>query len=99
MKSLEIDHNTVAVDNLHTILSVCQQLRVNAEQDAENLTRMQNEHDALLERFEQLTKTMQNDREIIAEQRDQIGKSNNSLQERFGPSIDMLLFKLPNRAL
>lgn len=59
---------------MHTILSVCQQLRVNSERDAENITRMQNEYDALLERIDGMAKSMQNDKEIIAEQREQIGE-------------------------
>lgn len=74
MKSLQIDLNNVAADNMHTILSVCQQLRLKADQDAETINRMQSEHDALLQRIEQVTETMKSDKELITEQRDQIGE-------------------------
>lgn len=73
MKSLQAGLNTVAADNMHAILSVCQQLRADSERDAESLNRMQNELDALLERSEQMTETIQYDKELIAQQRDQIG--------------------------
>lgn len=73
MKSLQADNNTVAVDNMHVILSVCQQLRMSVEQNTENLNRMQIEGDALLGRIDEMTKKMQQDEETIAEQRQQIG--------------------------
>lgn len=58
---------------MHVILSVCQQLRMSSEQNTENLNRMQIEYDTLVGRIEEMTKTMQQDKEIIAEQREQIG--------------------------
>lgn len=74
MKSLQIDLNNVAADNMHAILSVCQQLRLKSEQDAQTINRMQGEHDALLERIDQMTETMKSDKELVMEQRDQIGE-------------------------
>lgn len=74
MKSLQIDLNNVAADNMHAILSVCQQLRLKSEQDVQTINRMQGEHDALLERIDQMTETMKSDKELVMEQRDQIGE-------------------------
>lgn len=73
MKSLQADNNTVAVEIMHVVLGVCQQLRISAEQNTDNLNRMQCECDALSGRIQEMTNTMQQDKEIIAEQREQIG--------------------------
>lgn len=74
MKSLQIDHKPTAAENLHAMLSVFQQLRTNLEQDAENLNRMQCDYVALVERNEKMGTILQSDKEIINQQRNQIGE-------------------------
>lgn len=60
---------------MQTMLSVCQQLRSNAEQDVEQHRKLQSEHDALLESFDDIQKTMDADRETMKQQRNEIGES------------------------
>lgn len=74
MRSLLTSLNTVAADEMQTILTVAEHLRSNLENEMERVKQAQKQYDELLARYDEMTKLWTTDKEKIRKQRDEIGK-------------------------
>lgn len=65
--------NTVAADEMQTLLTVAEHLRSNLENETERIKQAQKQYDDLLHRYEDMMKQWALDKEKIRTQRDEIG--------------------------
>lgn len=73
MRSLLTSLNTVAADEMQTILTVAEHLRSNWENEMERVKQAQKQYDELLARYDEAVKLWATDKEKIRKQRDEIG--------------------------
>lgn len=73
MRSLLTSLNTVAADEMQTILTVAEHLRSNLENEVERVKQAQKQYDELLARYDDVVKLWATDKEKIRKQRDEIG--------------------------
>lgn len=79
MRNLLTSLNTVAADEMQTILTVAEHLRANLDNEIERVKQAQKQYDELLARFDDTTKLWATDKEKIRKQRDEIGMKKNCL--------------------
>lgn len=73
VRSLLTSLNTVAADEMQTLLTVAEHLRSNFETEAERVKQAQKQYDDLLNRYEDMLKQWAVDKDKIRKQRDEIG--------------------------
>lgn len=73
MRSLLTSLNTVAADEMQTILTVAEHIRSNLDNEMERVKQAQKQYDELLSRFEDTMKQWAVDKEKMRKQRDEIG--------------------------
>lgn len=73
MRSLLTSLNTVAADEMQTILTVAEHIRSNLDNEMERVKQAQKQYDELLGRFEDTTKQWAVDKDKMRKQRDEIG--------------------------
>lgn len=73
MRSLLTSLNTVAADEMQTLLTVAEHLRSNLENETERMKQAQKQYDDLLHRYEDTMKQWALDKDKIRIQRDEIG--------------------------
>lgn len=78
MRSLLINLNTVAADEMQTLLTLAEHLRSSFENEVERVKQAQRQYDELVNRHDDMMKQWSNDKERIREQRDEIGKRKSS---------------------
>lgn len=76
VQSLLASLNTVAADEMQTILTVAEHLQSNLENEMERVKQAQRQYDELLARYEETMKLWTTDKENIRKQRDEIGRKN-----------------------
>lgn len=81
VRSLLINLNTVAADEMQTLLTLAEHLRSSFENEVERVKQAQRQYDELVNRHDDMMKQWSNDKERIREQRDEIGK------RKFSPLI------------
>lgn len=74
MRSLLTSLNTVAADEMQTMLTVAEHLRSNLENEMERVKQAQKQYDELLARYDETVKLWATDKEKIRKQRDEIGE-------------------------
>lgn len=74
MRSLLTSLNTVAADEMQTILTVAEHLHSNLENEVERMKQAQKQYDELLARHDETLKLWAMDKEKIRKQRDEIGR-------------------------
>lgn len=75
MRSLLTSLNTVAADEMQTILTVAEHLRSNLENEMERMKQAQRQYDELLARHDETLRLWATDKEKIRKQRDEIGRT------------------------
>lgn len=78
VRSLLINLNTVAADEMQTLLTLAEHLRTSFENEVERVKQAQRQYDELVNRHDDMMKQWSNDKERIREQRDEIGKRKSS---------------------
>lgn len=73
MRSLLTSLNTVAADEMQTILTVAEHLRSNLYNEMERVKQVQKQYDELLSRYDETLQLWTTDKEIIRQQCDEIG--------------------------
>lgn len=73
MLNLLTSLNTVAADEMQTILTIAEHLRDNLDNEVERVKQAQKQYDELLGRYDDTTKLWATDKEKIRKQRDEIG--------------------------
>lgn len=74
VRSLLTSLNTVAADEMQTILTVAEHLRSNLENEMERMKQAQKQYDELLARHDETLKLWATDKEKIRKQNDEIGR-------------------------
>lgn len=69
--------NTVAADEMQTLLTLAEHLRSSFQNEMERVKQAQKQYDELLNRYDDMMKQWSNDKEKIRQQRDEIGKKKN----------------------
>lgn len=78
VRSLLTNLNTVAADEMQTLLTLAEHLRSSFENEVERVKQAQKQYDELITRYEDMMKQWSNDKEKIRQQRDEIGKGKSS---------------------
>lgn len=65
--------NTVAADEMQTLLTVAEHLQSNLENEIERVKQAQKQYDDLLHRYDEMMKQWALDKDKIRKQRDEIG--------------------------
>lgn len=73
MKTLLMNQNAAAADDLQTVLTIAENLRTNWNNEIERVKQAQKQYDELLGRYEDTTKAWSADKEKIRMQRNEIG--------------------------
>lgn len=73
MRSLLTSLNTVAADEMQTLLTVAEHIRSNLENEVERVKQAQRQYDELLHRYEDTMRQWALDKEKLRKQRDEIG--------------------------
>lgn len=74
VRSLLTNLNSVAADEMQTLLTLAEHLRSSFENEAERVKQSQKQYDELLNRYDDIMRQWSNDKEKIRQQRDEIGK-------------------------
>lgn len=77
MRSLLTSLNTVAADEMQTILTVAEHLRSNLYNEIERVKQAQKQYDELLSRYDETLQLWTSDKEKIRRQCDEIGRNEN----------------------
>lgn len=77
MRSLLTSLNTVAADEMQTILTVAEHLRSNLYNEIERVKQAQKQYDELLSRYDETLQLWTSDKEKIRRQCDEIGTNEN----------------------
>lgn len=68
--------NTVAADEMQTLLTLAEHLRSSFENEIERVKQAQKQYDELLNRYDDMMKQWAHDKEKISQQREEIGEEN-----------------------
>lgn len=77
MRSLLTSLNTVAADEMQTILTVAEHLRSNLYNEIERVKQAQKQYDELLSRYDETLQLWTSDKAKIRRQCDEIGRNEN----------------------
>lgn len=77
MRSLLTSLNTVAADEMQTILTVAEHFRSNLYNEMERVKQAQKQYDELLSRYDETLQLWTSDKEKIRRQCDEIGRNEN----------------------
>lgn len=74
VRSLLTNLNSVAADEMQTLLTLAEHLRSSFENEMERVKQSQKQYDELLNRYDDVMRQWSNDKEKIRQQREEIGK-------------------------
>lgn len=83
MRSLLTNLNSVAADEMQTLLTLAEHLRSSFENEVERVKQSQRQYDELLNRYDDMMKQWSCDKKKIRQQRDEIG--NKKYKENLRP--------------
>lgn len=74
--------NTVAADEMQTLLTLAEHLRSSFGNEMERVKQAQKQYDELLTRYDDMMKQWSYDKEKIRQQREEIGEENNEREKK-----------------